>query len=136
MSQPGHGGQAAVNCRERRTRRKTHVNCRDWSLPSSTVLPGLLEEKRLENVACPSGLACQRRVVVLAKSFRLPVVSSSVEWTAPAMSSNNAVWPSGATTDVQLMKRNFEVDVYDKTVNIVLVFVTTASVHKSSFLSL
>ena len=84
----------------------------------------------------PSGLACQRRVVVLAKSFRLPVVSSSVEWTAPAMSSNNAVWPSGATTDVQLMKRNFEVDVYDKTVNIVLVFVTTASVHKSSFLSL
>ena len=136
MSQPGQGGQAAVNSRERRTRRKTYVNCHDWSLPSSTLLPGLLEEKRLENVACPSCLACQCRVVVLAKSFRLPVVSSSMEWTVAAMSSNNAVWPSGATTGVQLMKPNFEVDVYDKTVNIVLVFVTTASVHKSSFLSL
>jgi hypothetical protein len=33
----------------------------------------------------------------------------------------------------QLMERNFTVDVYDKTMNIVLVFVTAASVHKSSF---
>ena len=33
----------------------------------------------------------------------------------------------------QLMKWNFTSDVYDKTMNIALVFVTAGSVHKSSF---